>query len=130
LCNKTKQAIGIFSEHFISALATINNLCPLQLWDEFLPQIGLTLYLMRFSRRNPLISANHKLYGPFNFNKTPLAPLGTKALVYNIPATRTSWAPHATDGFYVGPTINHYHCLSFCIPATRRFRFSDTWRIS
>jgi hypothetical protein len=66
---------------------------------------------------------------PFDFNKTPLVPLGTKALVYNNPATRTSWAPHATDGFYVGPATNHYRCLQFYIPATQRFHFSDTWRL-
>jgi hypothetical protein len=31
--NAAKRAIGTFKEHFIAALATINNLCPLQLWD-------------------------------------------------------------------------------------------------
>jgi hypothetical protein len=83
-------------------------LCLLQLWDEFLPQVKLMLNLLRFSLCNPLISANHKLYGLFDFNKTPLAPLGTKALVYDNPAIPTSWAPDATDGFYVGPAIDHY----------------------
>ncbi len=53
--------------------------------------------MLCFSHHNPLISANHKLYSPFDFNKTPLAQLDTKALVYNNPATLTSWAPHATD---------------------------------
>ncbi len=83
--------------------------------------------MLHFSRRNPLISSNHELYGPFDFNKMPLAPLGTKALVYDDPATWTSWAPHATHGFYVGPAIDHYRCLRFYIPATRRFRFTNTW---
>jgi hypothetical protein len=53
--NATKHAIGTFKEHFIAALATVNNLCPLQLWDEFLSQVKLTLNLIRFSHRNPLI---------------------------------------------------------------------------
>jgi hypothetical protein len=127
--NAAKQAIRTFKEHFVAALATGNNLCPLQLWDEFLPQVELTLNMLHFSRRNPLILANHKLYGPFDFNKMPLAPLGTEALVYNNPVTRTSWAPHATDGFYVGPATNHYRCLHFYIPATQRFCFSDTWHL-
>jgi hypothetical protein len=104
--NAAKRAIGTFKGHYVAALATVNNLCPLQLWDEFLPQVQLTLNLIRLSRHNPLISANHKLYSPFDFNKTPLAPLGTKALVYNNPDTQTSWAPHATDGFYVGPVTD------------------------
>jgi hypothetical protein len=116
--NAAKGAIGTFKKHFIATLATVDNLCPLQLWDEFLPQVKLTLNLIRFSSCNPLISANQELYSRFDFNKMPLAPLGTKALVYNDPATQTFWAPHATDGFYVSPTINHYRCLCFYIPAT------------
>jgi hypothetical protein len=127
--NAAECAISTFKEHFVAALATVDMLCPLQLWDKFLPQVELTLNLLRFSQRNPNISANHGLYGPFDFNKTPLTPLGTKALIYDDPATRASWAPHASDGFYVGPANDHYCCLRFYIPATRRFHFSNTWRL-
>ena len=127
--NAAERAIGTFKAHFVAALATVDMNCPLQLWDEFLPQVELTLNLLRFSRRNPLISANHELYGPFDFAKTPLAPLGTKALIYDAPEVRASWAPHATDGYYVGPASKHYRCLRFYIPTTRRFRFADTWRL-
>jgi hypothetical protein len=94
--NTADRAISTFKEHFVTALATVNMLCLLQLLDKFLPQVELTLNLWRFSHCNPLIWANHKLYGPFDFNKTPLSLLGTKALVYDDPATRTSCAPHAT----------------------------------
>jgi hypothetical protein len=85
--------------------------------------------MLRFSRCNPKISANQEVYGAFNFNKTPLAPLGTKALIYDDPTSRASWAPHATDGYYVGPANNHYRCLQFYIPATQHFHFSDTWHL-
>jgi hypothetical protein len=63
-------------------------LCPLQLWVKFLPQVELTLNLLRFSCCNPQVSANQELYGLVEFNKTPLAPLGTKALVYDDPAMK------------------------------------------
>jgi hypothetical protein len=79
--NATEQAIRTFKKHFVTTLATVDNLCPLQLWDEFLPQVKLTLNLIRFSRCKPLVSANHELYGSFDFNKMPLALLGTKVLV-------------------------------------------------
>ena len=80
----------------------MDMLCPLQLWDKFLPQVELMLNLLRFSQRGPNISANQEPYRAFNFNKMPLALLGTKALVYDDPAIEASWVPHATDGFYVG----------------------------
>jgi hypothetical protein len=127
--NAAEQAIATFKEHFIAALATVDQLCPLQFWDEFLPQVELTLNMLRFSHRNPKISANQEVYGAFNFNKTPLAPLGTNALIYDDPTSQSSWAPHAMDGYYVGPANNHYPCLQFNIPATRRFPFSNTWRL-
>jgi hypothetical protein len=127
--NAAKQAIATFKEHFIAALATVDMLCPLQLWDEFLPQVELTLNMLCFSHRNPNQSANQEIYGPFDFNKIPLAPLGTKALIYNDPDSRASWAPHATDGYYIGPAVDHYRCLRFYIPATRRFWFADTWHL-
>ena len=85
--------------------------------------------MLRFSCRDPNKSANQEVYGTFDFNKTPLAPLGTKALIYDDPVSRVSWVPHATDGFYVGPASDHYRCLRFYIPATRRFCFSNTWRL-
>jgi hypothetical protein len=91
--NAAERAITTFKEHFIAALATVDMHCPLQLWDEFLPQVKLTLNMLCFSRRNPNKSANQEVYGNFEFNKTPLAPLGTKALVYDDPAARASWAP-------------------------------------
>jgi hypothetical protein len=72
-------------EHFIATLAALEMLCPLQLWDEFLPQVKLTLNMLRFSRRHPKKSANQEVYSSFDFIKTPLAPLGTKAQVYNDP---------------------------------------------
>ncbi len=85
--NAAEQAIATFKEHFIAALATVNKLCPLQLWDEFLPKVELTLNVLCFSCCNPKISANQEVYGAFDFNKTQLAPLGMKALIYDNPTS-------------------------------------------
>jgi hypothetical protein len=82
--------------------------CPLKLWDEFLSQVELTLNMLHFSWQNPMKSANQEVYGSFDFNKTPLAQLGIKALVYDNPGSQTSWVSHETNGFYVRPASNHY----------------------
>jgi len=47
--NAAERAIATFKEHFILALTTVDKDCPLQLWDDFLPQVELTLNLLRFS---------------------------------------------------------------------------------
>jgi hypothetical protein len=127
--NAAERAIATFKEHFIAALITVDKDCPLQLWDEFLPQVELTLNLLCFSRRDPNKSANKEVNGFFDLNKTPIAPLGTKGLVYEDPAIRASWAPHGTDAYYVGGAPKHYRCIHFFMPATRRHCIADTWRL-
>jgi hypothetical protein len=47
--NAAKRPIATFKEHFIAALATVDLFCPLQLWDEFLPQVKLPLNMLRIS---------------------------------------------------------------------------------
>jgi hypothetical protein len=85
--------------------------------------------MLCFSQQNPNKPANQEIYGTFNFNATPLAPPGTKSLIYDDLAAQTSWAPHATGGLYVDPASDHYQCLQFYIPATQRFRFSGMWHL-
>ena len=47
--NAAERAIATFKNHFIANLATLDPTCPIQLWDEFLPQVELTLNMLRFS---------------------------------------------------------------------------------
>ena len=42
----------------------------------------MTLNMLRTSRSDPSKSAYEVLEGKFDYNKTPLAPPGTKALIY------------------------------------------------
>jgi hypothetical protein len=67
--------------------------------------------------------------GRFDYNKPPIAPLGTKGLIYKDPAIHTSWVSHGTDAYYLGPAPKHYRCLCFYMPATRRYCIANTWRL-
>jgi hypothetical protein len=75
--NAAKRVIATFKEHFISALATVNRNCLLQLWDDLLPQVELTLNLLQIFQQEPTKSANEEVNSKFDYKKTPLAPLGT-----------------------------------------------------
>jgi hypothetical protein len=116
--NAAKRVIATFKEHYISALTTVDRNCQLQLWDDFFPQVELTLNLQQFSQWDSKKSANKEVNGKTDYNKTPLAPLGTKGLVYNDPAIRASWAPHGTNAYYFGSALRHYWCLRFYMPGT------------
>ena len=62
--------------YLISSLAMVYKSIPLQLWCQYIPQIEMTLNMPQQFRQDPTISAYEALNGPFDYNKTPLVPLG------------------------------------------------------
>ena len=61
----------------MSVLATVDPQFPMYLWYQLLPAVDIQLNLLRQLRLNPQLSANVHLNGVFDYNKTPLLPLGT-----------------------------------------------------
>ena len=120
--NAAERAIQTFKDHFVSALATTDSEFPLQLWDRLTPQVETTLNLMRRSRIDPTKSAYEVLNGPYDWNSFPLAPPGCKAVIYESPAQRGSWGSRDIDAWYAGPSLDHYHCCHYFVPARRAFR--------
>ena len=98
----------------------------LYLWYLPIPHATLTLNLLRPSRLNPRLSAEAQLDGAFYFNRTPLAPPGTRVIVHKTPDNRRTWAPHGVDGWYLRPAPNHYRCHRVYIPSTRAERIAKT----
>jgi hypothetical protein len=108
--NAAERAIRTFKNHFVTMLCSVDSRFPLDLWDRLLPQATLTLNLLRSSRIHPSLSAYASLYGNFDFNRTPLAPVGTKILAHVNAAERTSFGVHGRPGWYIGPSLGHYRC--------------------
>ncbi len=89
--------------------------CPLQIWDKFLQQAEDTLNLLQTSRTNAKISAYEDPHDAFDFNRTPMAPFGTKGLAFVDLDERTTFSPHALDVFVVGRAPAHYQLLEFFV---------------
>eukprot|EP00978_Attheya_sp_CCMP212_P005327 scaffold11894_cov53-Attheya_sp.AAC.5 len=106
--NAAERAICTFKNHFIAGLCSADENVPLHLWDRLLPQAMISLNLLRGSCLNPKLSAYAQVHGAFDFNRTPLAPPGTKVLIHEKPDVLASWAAYAVDGWYVGPALLHY----------------------
>ena len=114
--NASERAIRTFKNHFIAGLASTDPNFPLSNWCRLLPQAELTLNLLRASRLNPKLSAYAQLEGTFDFTRTPLAPPGTRVIIHENPTNRQTWAPHGTDGWYLGPALDHYQCYRVWVP--------------
>jgi hypothetical protein len=91
-------------------------------------QVIMTLNMLRRSRINPKLSAYTQIFGVFDYNRTPLAPIGTRTVVHQRTTQqgRTTFADHGVIGWSIGPAMNHYRHWTFYIPKTRGTRVSDT----
>ena len=124
--NAAERAIRTFKNHFLAGLATCDPASSLREWDRLIDQAELTLNLLRNSRVNPHLSAWAYLFGNFDFNKSPLAPPGTKIVIHSKPSKRESWAFHGQQGWYIGPALHHYRCVTVFLPRTHRELVTDT----
>ena len=71
-------------------LAFIDPNFPVEEWHCLLPQVDLNLNLLRASRANPRLSAYAYMHGQFNYNATPLVPMGIKVVAHLKPSNRSS----------------------------------------
>ena len=124
--NASERAIQTFKYHFISGLCSSHSNFPMHLWCRLLKQAQHTLNMMRASNFSPNISAHQMLEGAYNFMTTPMAPPGSPVLVHHKPSQRKTWGPHAMDGWYIAPALNHYRCFEVNITKTGSTRASDT----
>ena len=124
--NVAEVAIKTFKKHFISILAGLPDSFPMRLWCELLPQAELTCNILRPSHARPGISAHAYMHGPFNFDRTPLAPLGCEVQCHEKAANRGSWAEHSVDGWYIGTSHLHYRAFTVFIKQSRAKRVTDT----
>ena len=124
--NAAERAIQTYKPHFNTVLANADPDFPAEQWDRFMPQVELTLNLLWASRSNPALSAWAYLFGQFDYNKTPLAPPGIKAIAQVKVGRRASWGQSGRSGWYIGPTLEHYRCVKIFHPKNSVVQDHDT----
>ena len=106
--NPAERAIQSFKNHLISNLHGCDKQFPAYQWCRIIEQCEMTLNMLRRSRINPKLSAYMQLFGVFDYNATPLAPIGTKAFIHERPNQRSTFADHGKIAFVIGPAMEHY----------------------
>jgi hypothetical protein len=125
--NLAERAIRDFKNHLIAVLSTTDPSFPVELFDELMPQMELTLNHLRPCRHKPSVSAYEGLHGKrYDFGAHPIAPAGVKVVVFESPGVRGAFAPHGLNGFYLGPAVDHYRCWRCWVVNTRAIRITDT----
>ena len=106
--NASEHAIQTFKANFITCLCAAEPEYHAKQWDISLPQATLTLNPLLNCNLNPKLSAYSDLHGIFDYNIKPLSPLETGVLVNRNTTNCCTWAPHVTDGWYIGADLENY----------------------
>ena len=61
---------------------------------------------------NPDLSSYEQVDGIYNFDRTPLAPLGCKVQIHEKTHKRLTYAPHLVYGWYLGSVVHDYICYT------------------
>jgi hypothetical protein len=107
--NAAERAIRTFKEHFVAGLSSFDPSFSLHLWDRLLPQVEITLNLLRTSRLHPQLSAAAHFHGLVDYKKTTFAPPVCKITAPKKPGNQesgerglptgimdTRWVPNAS----------------------------------
>ena len=128
--NPAERAIQTFKAHFISIISGLDKNYPGEAWHLLIPQVNMTLNMLRECGVNSAHSTYSYIHGTFNFNAHPLAPLGCRAIAHERSitngGTRTSFGDRGKVGYYIGPAMNSYRVWRFFIPATGGVIETDT----
>jgi hypothetical protein len=128
--NPSERAIRHAKNALIAMCVTTDPAFPAEiLFEDAIPQAEIAINLVRPWHPDPDRSKNawtgmHNK--PYDHMTQPLSIYDMKVVVHNKPDARATWATHGTDGFYVGPAMQHYRCWRCYMPEMRAIRITDT----
>ena len=124
--NAAERAIRMFKANFLSIFAGVAPYFPRNLWDLLLPLTELTLNLPQKAMLEPSRSAWSYFHGPFNYNATPIGPLGCNIIAHKKTGTRNSCDFCGAAIWNVSVALQHYRCHKIVANATQAAQLSDT----
>ena len=80
--------------------------------DHLIQQTNITVNLLRQSNVHPHLLAWSHYNGAFDYNATPMVPVGYIVLIHVQVKLRTSWEAHTVEGYYTGTDMHHHRSFS------------------
>ena len=99
--NLANKGIQTFKGHFKSVLCGVEDLFPLNLCNNIIPQTEMQVNILHQANMTSKLSAYAYLNIPHDFNSMPMAPLGCAVQIHKNSNRRASWAPHSISGWYL-----------------------------
>ena len=80
-------------------------------------------------RHNNMVNTVEELNGPFDWNKTTMAPLGNMVAAFVTPDNRIMYTPYTEEVYVVDMAPLHYQLLEMIIPTARGYRLTGMYRL-
>jgi hypothetical protein len=111
--NSAERAVSTCKNHFIAGLCSTDPISLSTYGTSSFPKqkSRSTFFEDPASTQNFLPTPNST--AP-DYNRTPLAPPGIKVPIHEKPNVRSTWSPHAVDGWYLGPAPDSDVDVLFC----------------
>ena len=126
LSNTAEWSIRTFKAHFLAILASVAQYLTRNLWEILLPHTEVTLNLLSQAILDPSRWDWAYFHSPFNYDSTPLGPLGCNIIAHKNTGTRNLWDFHGTACWNVGVALQHYWCHTIVAKSTKAAQVSDT----
>ena len=65
-----------------------------------------------------MLSAQASIFGAYDYNHTPIAPLGTNVVENSSADSRTTFGPRGRFGWNIGCSLENYRCFKVYFPDT------------
>eukprot|EP00957_Ditylum_brightwellii_P164441 12519355-Ditylum_brightwellii.AAC.1 len=88
------EAPPSLKQHDEEGLCTTDPNFLMHLWCRLVVQAEISLNLLQQCRRQSKLSAYTAVWGEFDYNRTPLAPPGSRIAIHEKLGQHNSWGPH------------------------------------
>ena len=122
--NLAEKEIQTCKDHFIRVLSGMDNIFPLHLWCQIIPQSERQLLLLRQSYANPNISLYAYLYGVHDYNAKPFVPIGMETLIHEKPSKRKTFSENFVEAYCLSTSPKNYRCWNLWVKDNRPQRIS------
>ena len=124
--NTAERSLQNYKSFIKSTIALLPPMFPIALWCKLLPQIDLSINIVRNCRQNPLLSAWAAIEGKYHFESTPIAPAGSEMLMHENPGSRRTFGYNTKKAWYIAPCLRHYRTFKGIMASTGAERIYDT----
>jgi hypothetical protein len=116
--NSAEQAFCTWKNHFTAGIASLPKSFPITNWCRLTSQCDYTINMLCPCCQNILLSAFEVMEGSYLFDATPMVPPGTKVLLHLKLTRCKSWSFHASNSWYISPSLKHCHCICAIMEGT------------